>query len=109
MACADYLANGKISDRCECVRMQLERRGPFPRAGDFDIAQEEAHQFANARRSIDVRNHFEQIIRCVGELATLGGRIDCAILVAHRSGGDALRAVVERTEQRILAIDAQFR
>src|ERR1700754_3135343 len=89
--------------------MQLERSGSFPRTEHLDVAQEKVHQFADAHGAVDMRDHLEQIVRRVGQLAALGLYIERAVLVAHRAGGNALRAVVERAEQRVLAVDTQDR
>src|SRR5882757_3658975 len=106
---ADYSTNGQVSDRGQRVWMKFERCRAFPGAGYLNVAQEEADEFAHSNRTVDVRYHLEQIVRCISEFVLLGHGVQRTIFIAHRAGGNSLRAVVERSKQRILSIDRKPR
>src|SRR4051812_31578460 len=106
---ADYLANGQVRDRSQRVRMKFERSRPFPGAGHLNVAQKEADEFAYSNRAVDVRYYLEQIVRCVGQFVLLGSGVERTILIAHRAGGNSLRAVVERSEQGVFSVNRKPR
>ncbi len=105
----DHPLHRQIGDGRQRVRMQFERGRARPRAEHAHVAQEEAHELTHARRPVDVRNHFQQVIRRLRKLLAFNLDVERHMLETHRAGCDTLCAVVERAEQRVVAIDAQGR
>ena len=58
------------------MRMQFERSRTGPRAKNSDVTQKKTHQFATRARTINVRNHFQQIVRCVRQLLAFGLEVE---------------------------------
>jgi hypothetical protein len=101
VARGDYALHRQVSNGCERVSMAFERGGATPCAEHSEVAQEEAHELEDAWTAVGVRNNLEQIVRRIGELRAFHLEVKRAMLLAHGARRHALRAVVERAEQRI--------
>ena len=80
---------------------KLQRRGAGPGAFDHHVLEVVAHQLADARRAIHVRDDLEQKARRHQGLA-YRPRFEGPVFVAHGGCGHPHRPVVERAEQRVL-------
>src|SRR5205823_12299804 len=87
--------------------VEVERRGPGPCALHGDVFKMEAHQLADARRTVDMWNDLEQEVGS-GELPRFGRGVESAMLVAHGACRDADRAVVQGADQRV-DLDGELR
>src|SRR5258705_489042 len=91
----DHLAHRQPRHVGERVREQAERRGAGPCLFQHDILKVEAHQFADPRRAIDMRDDFQNEIRRLHALQH-GVMIDGTMLVAHGGRGAEHRTVMQR-------------
>ena len=96
-----HLQHRQGGDRCQRVVEQLQRRRPCPGAVDGDVAAPVAHDLADARRAVDVRNDLQQEARRLHRFAGLVVR-QRPVLVAHRGDGDRHRAEPQHAAQRVL-------
>ena len=90
----------QVGNRRQRMRIQLERAGPGPRALHVDVLETIVDELADTGRAIDMRNDLQQKFGFSG--FTDLRMVECLVLEAHRSGGDALRAIVERADQCVL-------
>jgi hypothetical protein len=95
-----------IRKRRQHVFEQLQPRRPPPRTLHGDIGNLGAHQFANSRALLVTRKNFQHERGYADFLSRLF-QIHRLVLVAHRRAGDAERAVIQRSDQRI-GIDEQL-
>jgi hypothetical protein len=102
-----HLQHRQLGDRGQSVRVQVERRRAGPGALHGHVLEIIAHQLADPRAAVDMRDDLEQEVRRRQPLG-LGREVQGAVLVAHGAGGDADRAVVQRADQRI-GLDRQRR
>src|SRR5712692_8089657 len=89
------------------MRVKVERSRPGPCALHVDILAMVAHQLADARSAVDMRDDLEQEIRR-GEFSRLSRGVEGAMLVAHGAGRNPNRAVVEGADQRV-DLDGELR
>ena len=59
----NHFAHRQLGNRCEPVRIQRQCRRTGPRAFEHNVTQVVAHQFADERRAIDMRDDLEQEAR----------------------------------------------
>ena len=59
----DDFEHRQLGDRRQRVRMKLKRAGPGPGALQVDILKVVLDQLADARRAVDMRNDFQEIVR----------------------------------------------
>jgi hypothetical protein len=101
MGSRDDLEHRQRGNRRERLGMQVERTRTAPGAFDGDLGQAIAHEFADARRAVDVRDDLQQLAR----RSEAGGHrigVEPLVLETHRAGGDAEVAVVQRADQGVL-------
>jgi hypothetical protein len=97
----DDLADRQVGDRRQGVRCEFQRRGSGPVALQRDVQKAVAHQLADARPAIDMRDDLQQNAgrRQIGERIRFRHR---AVLEAHAGAGHRHRAEVEPAEQRVV-------
>src|SRR6516225_4598817 len=76
--------------------MKLKRAGAGPGTLQIYVFKVILDQLANARRAVDMRNNFQEIVRSL-ERCRNRRRVGRLVLIAHRPGGDAHRTIVEGT------------
>src|SRR5258707_12329793 len=82
------------------MRVKVERSRPGPCALHGDILAMVAHQLADARSAVDLRDDLEQEIRR-GEFSRLSRGVEGAMLVAHVAGRIRNLAVVVVADQLV--------
>ena len=100
-------STGRSATGASAWACRVQRGRSAPGALQRHVLQVVAHQLADARRAIDMRDDLEQEVRRLSEAST-GVMVERAVLVAHGGGGDAHRPVVQRADQRV-GLDAQRR
>src|ERR1700720_1770120 len=96
-------AHGKSRNVALGVLERLQRRGTPPRTLERHILQVVAHQLADARPAIDVRNDLDHEVR-LGKAFEQGLVIDLMMFVAHRRRDAEHRAIMQRTHESLVLV-----
>lgn len=89
------------------MRAELQGRRAGPGALHGHVFEMAAHQLADARAAVDMRDDLDQDVRR-GQVPRFGRQVERTVLVLHGAGGDADGAVVQRADQRV-GLDRQPR
>src|ERR1700737_1087716 len=98
-----HLAHGKSRNIALGVLEHLQGRGAPPRPLERHILQVVAHQLADARPAIDVRNDLDHEVR-FGKAFEQGLAIDLMVFVAHRRRDTEHRAIMQRTHESLVLV-----
>src|SRR3984893_2586766 len=96
----DHLADRQPRHVAQRVLEELDRGRPRPGPLHRDVFHVVAHQLADPRRAVDMRDDLEHEVR-PGEDLVQGGRVEFAMLEAHRWGDAQHRAVVQGADHDI--------
>ena len=96
----DHLADRQPRDIAHRVFEELDRGGAGPGALHRDVLAVVAHQFADARRAVDVRDDLDHEVRPRQALQDRR-RIELAVLVAHCRRHAEHRAVMQRADESL--------
>src|SRR5271169_4099198 len=96
----DHLANRQARHVAQRVLEELDRGWPGPGTLHRDVLHVVAHQLANPRRAVDVRDDLEHEVR-PRERLQQRRRVNLAMLEAHRRGDAQHRAVLQSADHDI--------
>src|SRR5882672_11065871 len=98
---AQHFKHRQFRHRCQRMRRQRQCRRTFPGTLHRHILQVIAHQLADARGAVDMRNDLQKIVGRDAQALPQRLSIERTVLVSHGSSGNPDRTVVERAHQRV--------